>query len=291
MDAAAGNATAAGALRRAAPDGTIQAQNLDALAAEIGRTAVVFQEAGKSQDSSMAEQMEETVRKLKKERAYMGQKAKHIMDTSKSYSARFEHEIAGSDEALSKELNNAVTKMEEAIAAADERMGEAEAALQEQHRLRLEHAEKNLGPLRDQAAALTKALDAERRARRLQEERREKLLADEVEAVNRLMDEEKFSREQQLMEFAHWANAEQQHAAKRQYHIEKETRDLVSEIRHDHQAMARDRVESQHRIIESIGAFVSRYRGHMSKEVQQALADLDLTSKVARDGDSDADEN
>merc|ERR1719198_865387 len=123
--------------------------------------------------------MMEIVRKTKKERAYMQQKAKHIMDTTKSYSARFEHEIAGTDENLVKELNTAVAKMEEVIEAANERMAEAEEALRKQHILRKEHAEKNLGPLRDQAAELMKALDAEQRSRRLQEERREKALLDE----------------------------------------------------------------------------------------------------------------
>mmetsp|Transcript_57963 Transcript_57963/g.152662 ORF Transcript_57963/g.152662 Transcript_57963/m.152662 type:complete len:297 (-) Transcript_57963:19-909(-) len=287
----------AGMARSRAPAGAAgatnpQARNLDRLGEKVAETGHVFEEVARgADDGPIAEQMEEVVRKIKKERAHYQQQAKHLVDTTKSYSARFEHVLKGTDEALEQELRGAVSKVEDVIDAANARLAEVEEALAEQHRMRLAHAEANLGPLRDQANALVKALDQETRARRLMEERREKSLTDEVEAINKLIDEEKFSREQQLMEFTSWANAAQQNSAKKQYQVEKETRAAVDEVRTDHQKMAHMRIESQHRIVESIGAFVSRFRGHMSKEAEAGLRDLDMIVKLKQERGSDDGEN
>jgi hypothetical protein len=283
----------AGVMRSKAPAGTLQAKNLDGLASGIAETQRVFHEIAKGSDHGpMTEQMEEVVRKIKKERAYYVQKAKNIMDTTQSYSARFEHELSTTDEALAKELANAVSKVEEVVDAANAKCAEVEEALAEQHRMRVAHAEANLGPLRDQANALVAALDQEQRGSRLMEERREKSMTDEVEAIAKLIDEEKFSREQQLMELASWANAAQQKSAKKHYQVEKETRAAVVDVRVEHQKMAHMRIESQHRIIESIGAFVSRFRGHMSKEAEDTMKDLALITKLKEErGSEDGGEN
>ena len=101
----------AGVMRSKAPAGTLQAKNLDGLASGIAETQRVFHEIAKGSDHGpMTEQMEEVVRKIKKERAYYVQKAKNIMDTTQSYSARFEHELSTTDEALAKELGVTVAK-------------------------------------------------------------------------------------------------------------------------------------------------------------------------------------
>jgi len=53
----------------------------------------------------------------------------------------------------------------------DARMGEAEGALQRQREARMKRIEETLGPIRDEAARLSAALEAERRARKSQDPR------------------------------------------------------------------------------------------------------------------------
>jgi len=219
------------------------------------------------QQKRLNEMLEETIRQIKKARGHLQQKSKHVFDTTKTYTAKFEHELACVRENLRHELQDAVVKMEEEIDRLDVRMGEAEGELQQQTQERIAQIEASLGPIRDEASRLTTALDNEKRARILQEERREKMLADEVEAMTRLIDREKFDREQQLKAFVHWEDGEQQRVAKRQYQLEKETKDAVEAIRVDHQAMSKERISNQHQIIECIATFVKRYRDQMSEEV------------------------
>jgi len=241
---------------------------LDALSAEVARMPAAYREAQQGRDLQqrrLNELLEETVRQIKKARAHMQQKSKHVMDTSKTYTAKFEHELAGLRELLRRDLGEAVDALEAELKALEVRMAEAEVALQEQTRNRKADIEANLGPIRDEGLRLTAALENERRVRRLQEEERDKLLLDEIEAVTKIIDQEKFAREHQLTNFLHWQDAEHQRVAKRQYELEKETRDTVAALRTRHQATAKERIDSQHRIVESIASFVRRYRASMDE--------------------------
>lgn len=245
---------------------------LNALSDEVGRGPAVFTEAQKLREQHqkhLSEMLEETLRQIKKVRQHLVQKSKQVMDTTKSYTAKFDHELNSASESLRYLLGLSFARMTEAVDGLETAMTEAEAALQRQHEFRCAHIEETLGPIRDEAQRLTLAVESESKSRRRQEEAREKLLADETEAIMGLLDAEKFDREQKLMAFERWADAEQQRAAKRQYQLDKEARDVAHSIRVQHQASAQERITTQHGIIESIASFVHTYRSQMSKDAQQ----------------------
>eukprot|EP00933_Yihiella_yeosuensis_P009591 TRINITY_DN11558_c0_g1_i1.p1 TRINITY_DN11558_c0_g1~~TRINITY_DN11558_c0_g1_i1.p1 ORF type:complete len:292 (+),score=63.88 TRINITY_DN11558_c0_g1_i1:99-974(+) len=241
------------------------------LSEEVSRTPAVFEQAQKNRDAwqkQINEMLEETLRQIKKARNHMQQKSKHVMDTTKSYTAKFDHEITGTRESLRRDMNEAFGALSQTIDDLNGRMDQAEEALRTQSAERKVHLESTLGPIRDEAKRITLALAAESKARRLQDEAREKALADEVEAITVLIDAEKFDREQQIMSFERWADSKQQHHAKRQYQMEKHVRDAIKDIRTEHQAQVKARIEHQHGIIESIASFVHKYREQMEKDIE-----------------------
>eukprot|EP00441_Pelagodinium_beii_P025148 CAMPEP_0197653474 /NCGR_PEP_ID=MMETSP1338-20131121/35664_1 /TAXON_ID=43686 ORGANISM="Pelagodinium beii, Strain RCC1491" /NCGR_SAMPLE_ID=MMETSP1338 /ASSEMBLY_ACC=CAM_ASM_000754 /LENGTH=284 /DNA_ID=CAMNT_0043228597 /DNA_START=68 /DNA_END=922 /DNA_ORIENTATION=- len=239
------------------------------LSTEVERTPAVFEQAQKNRDAHqrhLNEMLEETLRQIKKCRAHMQQKSKHVMDTTKSYTAKFDHELMAAREGLRRDMNEAFNQMHQSVEELEVRMTESEAALEQQTKERKEHIEATLGPIRDESQRLFTALMEESKARRLQDKSREKDLADDVEAINRLLDAEKFEREQQLISYERWADAEQQQIAKRQYQHEKQVREVTNDIRTEHKNQVKERVETQHAIVESIASFVHKYREQIIKD-------------------------
>lgn len=248
-----------------------QEEHLFYLTEEVGRTQAVFEQAEKNRDAwqkQINEMLEETLRQIKKARLHMQQKSKHVMDTTKSYTAKFDHEISGAREALKRDISEAFGLLSQGIDDLNSRMADAEGALERQREDRIQHIESTLGPIRDEAKRLTLALETESKARRLQDEAREKALADEVEAITNLIDAEKFEREQNVMSFERWADQEQQHTAKRQYQLEKRVRDTVKDIRTEHQDHVKARIDHQQNIMESIASFVLKYKEQMEKDIE-----------------------
>jgi len=205
----------------------------------------------------------------------MDQKKQHVQDTTTSYTAKFDHELACARVEFKRDLQEHVTQMEDAVGTLKTRMQDLDAALKHQHRARKEQIENTLGPIRDDVAQLVKDLELERRTRRKQEEESEKLLADSVEEVSKLLDEEKSRREQQLAEFTRWSDLNQQVLEKRQYQEERETQDSTRTISADLREAAKERIQNQEGVIESIASFVKRYREHVGREVM--LHDRTLT--------------
>lgn len=239
------------------------------LSEEVGRTPAVFDQAQKNRDAHqkrLNEMLEETLRQIKKCRAHMQQKCKHVKDTTKSYAAKFEHELNVVGETMRRDMSASFIQMNAAVDEVEQRMTESEAALVRQREDRIRHIETTLGPIRDESQRLFSALEEESKARRLQDEGREKLIADEVETFNQLLDKEKFDREQQMMSFQRWADAEQQQVAKHQYQMEKDVRDTTMDIRTEHHNQSKARVETQHAIVESIASFVHKYRDQVDKD-------------------------
>jgi len=239
------------------------------LSDEVGRTPGVFEQAQKNRDAHqkrLNEMLEETLRQVKKCRAHMQQKSKHVMDTTKSYAAKFDHEVSTVRETFRRDMDVSFCQMNEAIDELELRMTESEAALVRQREDRIRHIETTIGPIRDQSARLWSALQEESKARRLQDEGREKQVADEVEAFNVLLDKEKFDREQQMMTFERWADAEQQQVAKRQYQMEKEVRASTKDIQMEHHNHSKARVETSHAVLESIASFLHKYRDQVDKD-------------------------
>ncbi|CAE7224894.1 unnamed protein product, partial [Symbiodinium sp. CCMP2592] len=240
------------------------------LSEEVTRTPAVFEQAQKNRDAHqkrLNEMLEETLRQIKKCRAHMQQKKKHVMDTTKSYTAKFDHELAGAERGLRRDLTEAFARMNAVVDELGVRMTDAEAALVQQREDRKRHIESTLGPIRDESQRLFDALAAETRERQLQDHKREKILEDEVVEINKLIDEEKFEREQQLMTYERWADAMQQQIAKSQYQLEKQVRDVTKDIRTEHQGQAKSRVETQHAIVDSIASFIHKYREQLDKDV------------------------
>jgi len=249
----------------------------------------VYDEVNRNREAHqkrLTEMLEETVRSIKLAHSHMQQKAKHVRETSKSYTSKFEHDLAVLKEALHRDLDEATTKMEETIDTLTVRMAAAEEALRQQREARIAHTEATLGPIRDEAAHLAEELKQERRERQLREREQEKMVMDEAEAFLQLLDQEKFAREQQLMEITRSAEPEHQRATKRQSHLEKETRDLAQGVRVAHQAMTKERIENQHQIVECIASFVHKFRVHLDdasgfKDLEAALAAAPSASRPA----------
>jgi len=247
-----------------------QHMRLDALGKEVGLLDGCFKEAQLNRDmhqKRLAEMIEDTLKQVQRARAHMDQKKQHVQDTTKSYAAKFEHELACAREELRRDLKERIGEMEGAVGKLKTHMQDLDAALKHQHQVRKEQIENTLGPIRDDVAQLCAELERERSIRRKQEEQREKLLADQVEAVSNLIDEEKFRRERQVAEFARWADLEQELLEKRQYQEERETRDSVKTISADLQTTAKERIQNQEGVIESIASFVKRYREQVAREV------------------------
>jgi hypothetical protein len=243
-----------------------QAMLLQGLSASMDNTPGVFAEATRNRDNyqkQLVQKLEETVRLITLQKAHLLQKGKHVKETANSCTSKFEHEMKYAKNRLSDELAVVADEIERGIDGLDQRMGQAEVALQEQRERRMAHIEATLGPIRDEAARISAALLGERKARKLQEKEREKLLADEIEAVTSIIDKEKVAQEHQLRDIAKWADAQEQRVAKHQYQLDKGIREHVASIRAEHQVATMGRIEKQHAITESIAAFIKRYREKM----------------------------
>jgi len=247
-----------------------QAKLLDKTTLEVARMPEVFEDAQRNRDAyqqRLHDMIEDTLKRIQRAKAHMAQKARHVRDTSKSYDAKFEHEINCVREELRRDLRERTAKIEEAVDQLDSQCGELEADLAKQHEFRLQHIEENLGPIRDEVARLTQALEQERKDRIIQEARRERMLSQQVAEFNKLLDAEKFDRSRQLAEFTDWANHQQQHVAKLQYQAEHDTKTTSTDLRKQLVDITKDRVAVQHQVIESIASFVKKYHENLHREV------------------------
>jgi len=243
-----------------------QAMLLHGLSTSMDNTPAVFAEATRNRDNyqkQLVQKLEETVRLITLQRAHLLQKAKHVKDTANSCTSKFEHEMAYAKNRLSDELAEVASEVERDLDELEQRMGQAEVALQEQRERRMAHIEATLGPIRDEATRISAGLLGERKARRLQEKERERLLADEIEVVTSIIDKEKVKQEHQFKDIAQWADAQEQRVAKHQYQLDKNIREHAASIRSEHQVATRCRAEKQHAITESIASFIKQCREKM----------------------------
>jgi len=228
------------------------------------------------------EMLEETLRQIQRTRAHSQQKSKHVRESTKSYVARFEHDMSCVNEELRRELVERTKRIDGILDGLSVHMDELESDMEKQRQVRIVLIEEKLGPIRDDMKWLVDALERERRARRLEEEVREKMYTDQVESITKLIDEEKFDREQQLVWLEKQADEEQQHLAKRQYQIEKERQDTVMTIRSELEAATKERVRRQADIAHSIATFVKRYRHQVGREIE--VNELTVGHGVKSDG-------
>lgn len=247
-----------------------QAKNLDVFSGDVAKMPEIFTDVQRRRDAylkRLTEMVEETLKQIQKARMQMAQKARHVRATTKSFAAKFEHELSCTREELRRELSEGTSKIEDALGGLESQVGALEHDLQVQHEFRLKHIEEHLGPIRDEVLRITTALEEERRTRRAQEAFREKLLDSEVEDFGKLLDLEKFECSRQLGEFTEFANDQQQSLAKLQYQAEKEVISTHDDLRKKLEAITKDRVSVQHRVIESIASFVKRYHQQLALEV------------------------
>jgi len=258
-----------------------QEVKLKAFTHEVDRTQAAFDAAQRAREAHqrlLTEMVEETLRIIAKTRGHGQQKCKHVRESTKSYVARFEHEMSTLRENFLHELDERSAKVEGTFQGLEERTAALEADLDAQREVRKRLIEEKLGPIRDEEKRLLAALDTEQRARRLEEERREKMLQDELEAIAALIDKEKFERELQGHDFERIRVELQHKLEKRGYQAEKEREDTVQQIKEQIAEEARDRIEKSQGVIESIATFVKRYRGQVYKELEvQNLPTLPLS--------------
>lgn len=263
-------------------------------------TPAVFEVAQRARDAHqrrLNEQLEDTLRQIQTCRSHMQQKYKHVRDTTSSFVSKFEHDLSVAREGergLQRDLESCMGKVDGALDGLDTRLDELDEDLRVRKAHRIQHIEETLGPIRDEVRRLDEALKEESRSRRLEEQRREKRLLDEVEAFTGLVDAEKFARERQLAALGTATDTLQQKLAKQLYQEEKRSRDTEAALRVQLHKETKDRVDGQQRVIESIAAFVQKYRGQVMRELEvtadaheraQASAARDAAQpRLARDG-------
>lgn len=233
-------------------------------------TGAVFEEAQRNRDAHqrrLNEMVEETLRLIHRARLLIQQKSKHVQATTSSYGAKFEHSLSCVREELLLDFEGRASRLEGTLDGLELGVRELEGDLKAQIVVRKTEIEKTLGPIRDEVARLTAALEDERRTRRRCEEDRDKMLADEVEAFTKLIDEEKHDREQQLMEFKVVSEREFQRMEKRQIQAEIGTKHVAEAQRHELKHAAKERIACQHGIIASIASFIKRYREELARDV------------------------
>jgi phosphopantetheine adenylyltransferase len=253
------------------PGGNPQEKKLKDFNHEVGRTGAVFEQAQRAREAhqrQLNEMVEETLRIIAKTRGHGHQVVKSVRGSTKSYTASFEHEMNSLRENFRHELDDRCKRVETTFEGLEGRMEKLEADLEAQREVRKHLIEDQLGPIRDEEKRIIAALETERRARRLEEERREKALKDEVEEITVLIDKEKFAREQQSAALDRVVIAEQQKVEKRLYQAENERKALIKGIKEEIDLEARERIDKQHGVVESIGSFVKRYRGQVLKELE-----------------------
>lgn len=263
---------------------SVQAKLLDKLSEDVGAMPQVYDNGQRHRDmhqKALNDMVEDALRHIQKARGHVGQQARMGKDTVTSYSAKFEHDINSTREALRHDLAERTVRIEEVAAELEGRMDKLEADLATQQAFREGHCEEILGPLRDDVLRLGAGLEAERRARRGEEVRREKLLNDEVEAMTQLIEAEKFERGRQLAEFERWAANQEELLAKRQHQGERATQDTVRVYKQELEVTAQERIKVQHRVIDSIASFVKRYHEQLAKDQEEQLAFIAGQSRAA----------
>lgn len=257
------------ATSRAMAEMSEQDKMLSALRDEVERMPAFYEDAMKAREECrkrLDELHSDTMRQIQLTRDHARQKSKHVQDTMKSFTAKFEHELQQMRDELRKELVVKSARIEDMIADLGRRMLDLEEGLAQQTRERKQQTEVVLGPIRDEVDRLTHDLEAERLGRRADEEAIEKLLADKVELVARTVDEEKFGREQQYVDLHKWVEMEQHLFAKRQYQVEKASEENLRDLRHELHLETKDRIECQDTIVENIASFIKRFQEQLGGE-------------------------
>jgi len=249
----------------------VQQHYLDKLNDQVGKTGETFEAAQRAREAyqrELNEMVEETLRQITRTRGHGHSQCKYVRGSTSSYRAHFDHELSKVKASAEFELDQRCMKVEAQFDVFDTSMNKLEADLEAQRITRANLIEEQLGPIRDEEKRILAAIEAERRARKLEDEVRTKMLQDEVEAITVMIDKEKFAREQQSLAFDRLATASQQAQEKRQYQIEKERTETVKIIKEAIEEEARERIEKQHGVVESIANFVKRYQLQVRKELQ-----------------------
>lgn len=261
--------TASGRPKHVNPNGP-QAQLLDELERRVNDMPAVFEQAQRNRDihqKRLNEMFDGTRGQIDVTQAHIQMKAKHVRDTTALYNAKFERELSICKVDLRRDLVERLTKMEEAIDQLEVGMSNVEADVIKQRESRQAEVSCILGPIVAEVQEITDLLDSEKRDRKKQEAAREKLLADHLEAYSQLMEQEKHDREMQHADFTRWQNEQKNRLAKHQYQVEQETRETAAGLRHELEAVAKERISCQSGVIESIASFIKTYREQVSKEM------------------------
>merc|ERR1719487_1502112 len=118
---------------------------LQGLKGSVEETQTYFEEGHRAREAHqkrLEEMLEETLRNIQKSRGHMQQKARHVKDTTKSFTAKFEHEMSCMREELRHDLAERTDAIEGLLTKLDSRMGELEVDLEKQRQRRMGAAAK-----------------------------------------------------------------------------------------------------------------------------------------------------
>jgi len=256
---------------------------LNDMSSEVTRTVGVFEETQRSRDAYekwLSEMFRDTQEKIQKANTHAQQKCKHVLQSTDSFAARFDSELASMHEELQRELASRACKLEGLLDSLESRMEQLESGFAQQRQERIRQIEETLRPIREEVNRLTAALESERRLRRQEQNGREKWVADEKKSIYQLIDAEKFERESRFANVFQWAESEHQRLAKRQNQVDQDLNNVEREISIELQKEAQDRAAGQNEVIDGIVSFIQRYREQVTRDIEMQRPRTEALSKT-----------
>merc|ERR1719163_169962 len=199
---------------------------LNILAEEVERLPVVFEEANRAREEQrkiMDEMHQDLLRRIQMTRDYMTQESKRLTDTTKSFTAKFEHELNSMKDELITMSKKKIAEVNHSLAGLETRSKDLERAIEEEREERILQTEEVLGPIRNRVDRIMGELHAETKTRQIREQEIMKQLLDAAEVLNNDVDAEKFTREQLYMSFKVMSEKERQNLEDRQVTTRQDT--------------------------------------------------------------------
>jgi len=236
----------------------------------MGRLPVVFEEANKAraeQRKLMDEMHQDLLRRIQMTRDYMTQEAKRLADTTKSFTAKFEHEIQSMKEELTTVLKNKISQVNHALALLDARNKELEQAIEVERQDRIRQMEEVLGPPRKRVDKIMGELHAETKTRQAREQVMMKQLLDAAEYLNNDVDAEKFLREQQYMDFKLMSERERQSLEDRTVSTRQATQKSLAVLKTELEKEVDNRIVNQDGIVDNVTVFIKRFQENIKEDI------------------------
>lgn len=243
---------------------------LTILAEEVERMSAVFEEANRAREEQrkiMDEMHQDLLRRIQMTRDYMTQEAKRLGDTTKSFTAKFEHELNSMKDELITMLKKKIAEVNHSLAGLETRSKELERAIEQEREDRIVQTEEVLGPIRNRVDRIMGELHAETKTRQGREQEIMKQLLDAAERLNNDVDAEKFTREQLYMSFKLMSERERQNLEDRQVQTRQDTDVNLRGIREELEKEVDSRIENQDGIVDNVTVFIKRFQENIKEDI------------------------